>query len=196
MAENRERIVDSATKLFREHGVAAVSLAQIMTAAGMTQGGFYKHFSSKDALAAEACTEAFTRSVNAWKEKASAGGLNGIGALRELVVYYFSPKLPERTCPMVAFSQDASSKSQESGADLNAAYTEGARRLFDAFVEIAESIPSPQMSRAEISMIFTGMVGTNLIARTTNDALWIQQLQSVVLASIDGHEGLDPIGKQ
>lgn len=196
MAENRERIVDSATKLFRQHGVAAVSLAQVMTAAGMTQGGFYKHFPSKDALAAEACTEAFKRSVDAWKEKASAGGINGIDALRELVLYYFSPKPPERTCPMVAFSQDASSNNPESGAQLGIAYTEGARRLFNAFAEVAGSNPSDPMSRDKISMIFTAMVGANLLARTTDDNAWIEQLQSVVLESIKGEESADEIANK
>jgi DNA-binding transcriptional regulator YbjK len=48
--QSRMRIVDAATALFRRHGVDAVSIADIMKAADMTQGGFYKHFTSKDAL--------------------------------------------------------------------------------------------------------------------------------------------------
>ena len=58
---NRVRIVEVASGLFRAHGIEAVSISDIMKAAGMTQGGFYKHFASKDALAAEACELAFTR---------------------------------------------------------------------------------------------------------------------------------------
>lgn len=59
-AENREKIVAAAARLFRERGIAAVGVAELMEAAGMTHGGFYKHFESKDALIDEACRYAFT----------------------------------------------------------------------------------------------------------------------------------------
>ena len=50
--ENKRAIVSAAEKLFRERGVAAVGLAELTKAAGFTQGGFYNHFKSKDALVA------------------------------------------------------------------------------------------------------------------------------------------------
>lgn len=52
MAANRARILDEAGRLFREHGFDAVTVADVMQAAGLTHGGFYGHFSSKDALIA------------------------------------------------------------------------------------------------------------------------------------------------
>ena len=57
-AETRKRIVRAAACEFREKGIVATSLADLMKAAGMTHGGFYKHFESKDQLIAEACAEA------------------------------------------------------------------------------------------------------------------------------------------
>ena len=54
MAENRGRILDAAARLFRERGFDGVSVAEIMAAAGLTPGGFYGHFASKDALIAAA----------------------------------------------------------------------------------------------------------------------------------------------
>ena len=53
MAENRRRILDVASRLFREKGFDAVSVSEVMKAAGLTHGGFYGHFSSKDDLVAE-----------------------------------------------------------------------------------------------------------------------------------------------
>jgi len=53
-AETRKRIVQAAARQFREKGIAATGLAELMKAAGLTHGGFYKHFSSKDQLVAEA----------------------------------------------------------------------------------------------------------------------------------------------
>ena len=58
-AENRERIVDAASQLFREKGFDGAGVDAIMHAAGLTHGGFYGHFESKDDLAAEAVTRAF-----------------------------------------------------------------------------------------------------------------------------------------
>ncbi|MFD6993904.1 TetR family transcriptional regulator [Streptomyces sp. NPDC059943] len=57
--ENRRRIVDTASRLFREQGTDGVSVADLMKAAGLTHGGFYKHFDSKEALVDEATACAF-----------------------------------------------------------------------------------------------------------------------------------------
>lgn len=62
-AENRERIVDTASRLFREKGFDGVGVDAIMKGAGLTHGGFYGHFRSKDDLAAEAVTRALDRSM-------------------------------------------------------------------------------------------------------------------------------------
>jgi len=59
--ENRQRIVETAARLFRERGIAGVSVADVMAEVGLTHGGFYKHFASKDALVTEAVGLAFTQ---------------------------------------------------------------------------------------------------------------------------------------
>src|ERR1044071_923071 len=60
-AENRERIVEAASRLFRDKGLDGVGVDAIMREAGLTHGGFYGHFASKDALAAEAVEQALAR---------------------------------------------------------------------------------------------------------------------------------------
>src|ERR1700742_853125 len=75
-AETRKRIVKAAACAFREKGIVATGLADLMKAAGMTHGGFYKHFESKDQLIAEACAEA----VEALIEKMSAAGPGAVAA--------------------------------------------------------------------------------------------------------------------
>src|SRR5271167_1062842 len=57
-AETRKRIVRAAAREFRENGIVATGLADLMKAAGLTHGGFYKHFASKDQLVAEATVAA------------------------------------------------------------------------------------------------------------------------------------------
>ena len=55
---NREIIVEAATRLFRERGIHGISVSDVMAAAGLTHGGFYGHFESREALATEACNRA------------------------------------------------------------------------------------------------------------------------------------------
>src|SRR4029453_19541751 len=67
-ARNRERILDAAAQLFRERGFEGVGVADLMKEAGLTPGGFYGHFSSKEDLIAEASARALTRSLARWSE--------------------------------------------------------------------------------------------------------------------------------
>ena len=62
-AENRRAIVAAATQLFREHGVEAVGLNELMKHAGFTQGGFYNHFESKADLVAEVLASGLDRAI-------------------------------------------------------------------------------------------------------------------------------------
>src|SRR5258708_12188346 len=57
-AQTRKRIVTAASEEFRKNGIVATGLNDLMSAAGLTRGGFYKHFASKDQLVAQACAEA------------------------------------------------------------------------------------------------------------------------------------------
>src|ERR1700727_450739 len=57
--QNRHRIVDTASRMFRLHGMANVAVADVMKESGFTHGGFYNHFKSKDELATEAVASAF-----------------------------------------------------------------------------------------------------------------------------------------
>src|ERR1700683_3904927 len=59
-AQTRKRIVTAASEELRKNGIVATGLNDLMSAAGLTHGGFYKHFESKDQLVAEACAEAVT----------------------------------------------------------------------------------------------------------------------------------------
>src|SRR6266404_1959609 len=67
-AQNRERILDAAARLFRERGLEGIGVADTMKAAGLTHGGFYGHFSSKEDLIAQACARAFSRSHERWSK--------------------------------------------------------------------------------------------------------------------------------
>src|SRR5258707_6200213 len=74
-AENRERIVEAAARLFREQGFDGVGVDAIMKEAGLTHGGFYGHFASKEELATEAITRAFAQGSEKLGHCSDLGGL-------------------------------------------------------------------------------------------------------------------------
>ncbi len=107
-AESRARIVETASRLLRARGVEGTSLADVMHAAGMTHGGFYKHFASKDELADLAARAAFAEIVGRFEDRERRQGRSE--ALDAYVSEYLSPghvEHPEAGCPMAAFGADA-----------------------------------------------------------------------------------------
>src|SRR5262245_56994577 len=102
-AESRKRIVEAASQLFRRNGIHATGLTDVMAAAGMTNGGFYKHFSSKDQLIAEAF-ESGVVSLFDMVESATRRE-TGRRAIQAIVANYLSTKHrddPSGGCPFTA----------------------------------------------------------------------------------------------
>ena len=116
VAENRERVVAEASRLFREKGFAAVSVAEAMRAAGMTHGGFYNHFDSKEALEAAACDAIFDRSLAPIAAIAEiADESERRKAFEAYRRRYLSKKARDASasnCPMVAFAGDMNRQSE------------------------------------------------------------------------------------
>src|SRR5579864_4055179 len=99
--ENRQKIIETAGRLFRESGFHGVSVAELMTAAGFTHGGFYNHFRSKEALTAEALEHAFAAMA---RERERSKGVE------DFVSEYLSEasrNAPGVSCPAAALAADA-----------------------------------------------------------------------------------------
>src|SRR5258708_2312716 len=103
-AENRSKVVAAASSLFRRKGFDSVGIAELMAQAGLTHGGFYGQFGSKDALAGEACAHAFDGAERAW---GAAGHGDARGRLNRVAEFYFAPKQPGHDCPMATLAGDA-----------------------------------------------------------------------------------------
>src|SRR5262245_41106101 len=85
-ARTRERIVEAAAAEFREHGIAATGLADLMSAAGLTHGGFYRHFDSKDQLIAETSAAAITTMID--RLASAVSGKRGRAGLKAAITAY------------------------------------------------------------------------------------------------------------
>jgi TetR/AcrR family transcriptional repressor of nem operon len=109
-AENRRTIVAAATQLFREHGVEAVGLNELMKHAGFTQGGFYNHFESKADLVAEVLASAMVEGAAEFAKNARAPVDESTTALRRYISYYLSRAHRDNIdhgCPVAGFAGDA-----------------------------------------------------------------------------------------
>jgi len=109
-AENRRAIVAAATQLFRERGVDAVGLSELMKQAGFTQGGFYNHFESKAALVAEVLASAMVEGVAGLAKNTRAPVDESTTALRRYINWYLSQAHRDNIdhgCPVAGFAGDA-----------------------------------------------------------------------------------------
>ncbi len=91
----------SSSRLFKEYGLHGVTVAQVMADAGLTHGGFYGHFRSKDELAAIACARAFAESGERWSRRIAEANGDGREARRRLMDP-ISPKTTATTPPTAA----------------------------------------------------------------------------------------------
>lgn len=178
--DNRARIVDAASRLFRERGIEAVTIADVMKAAGMTQGGFYGHFANKDALAAEACTLSFSKVVESWTRVFLEEEQNGRNGTSRLVAAYIE-QARAKNCPMIAFAADVA---QRDGANpLRRAYETGVKRLFDTFAEFSSG-PDQDQSLDHIRMLFAAMVGSNMLTRAISSTIWMDNFKKSIVNNV------------
>jgi TetR/AcrR family transcriptional repressor of nem operon len=159
-AENRERVVKEAARLFREKGFDGVGVGELMAAAGLTHGGFYNHFGSKDELEGAACRAVFDISVAKMAALANIPDQAAREAAFETYrTHYVSRESRDATaasCPMVAFAGDMSRQSEP----VREAYASGLAAYIEAFSK-ASGKP-----REEAMRIFAGLVGALTLARS------------------------------
>ena len=158
----RERILEAASRLFREHGIAAVGLAKIMTEAGLTVGTFYTHFKSKEAL----LREALLRSLDARHEELEQA-LRGAD-IEFLVRAYLSPEHRDAAgtgCPVAAL---ASEVARHPRATRHTFASHNAPTL-DALAAWLSSRQGKEVSRADAAALLGLLAGTLQIARATPD---------------------------
>jgi len=165
-AENRRRIVEVAGTMFRERGFNGIGVADLMKEAGLTHGGFYGHFGSKDDLAAEACTLALAKAAERWGMAADeAGGPDD--PLAAIAGFYLSAAhrdAPASGCPIAALGVDAARQD----GPVRRAFTDGLR----PFVEVlGRLVPGRSWAARRETALATlsAMVGAVILARAVDD---------------------------
>ena len=187
--ENRTRVVETAARLFREKGFDGISVAELMHAAGMTQGGFYNHFESKQDLGAAACAHVFDQSVAAIEAIAAiAAAGERAQAFDAYKRRYVSRKARDSSataCPMVAFAGDVSRQP----TPVQEEYATGFRRYLAAFEQASAGTgldeEAKKQARKNAIAQFAALAGARSLARSvaeTDPALSDEILEAVLAA--------------
>ncbi|MBB3235762.1 TetR/AcrR family transcriptional regulator [Phyllobacterium endophyticum] len=167
---NREAVINVASQLFREHGFDGIGLKDLMKGAGLTKGGFYKQFESKDDLAAQASKRAMESATRRWSTAAE----NSADPLEAVVAFYLSEgHRQERSdgCPLVALGSDAARQSEE----VRAPFQEG----IEAHLQILDELmaePEGVEPRHKAMAILSLMVGAVTISRVLSDGAMSQDV--------------------
>lgn len=178
-AENRARIIEVASKLFRERGFDGVGVADLMKSAGLTHGGFYGNFESKDDLILQACTQALEQSLDALKKEVEHGGED---ALNNIATAYLSPAHrdhPGEGCAMAALGAEVARNS----SPVRAAFTKTVQSAIDLLTQIV-SAKSKRAKRKRSLAIYSSLVGGLVLSRAVDDPELSAEILQATLASI------------
>ncbi|WP_079417900.1 TetR/AcrR family transcriptional regulator [Thiomonas intermedia] len=162
---NRCAVVASAARLFRERGFDGVGLGEVMRAAGLTHGGFYKQFGSKEDLVRESMASALARGQSKWRERVTATDAD---PLATFVNGYLAPDHRDHPADGCAFVAVGAEAARRDDPDL--------RRIFETeargYLELIEGMLSDAPGRAgrdQALATLSTLVGALLMSRVVRD---------------------------
>jgi len=163
-AQTRQRIVEIGGIEFRRNGIAGTGLADVMSAAGLTHGGFYRHFDSKQALVKECLNNALD-SLRASIETSIATRPGRAGILFALDDYLSAAHRDgEETCPFVSLGSELA----RAGEEVRNAATAAFLQLADMIASHLDDLP-PAAAKKEALVLLSSMVGAMTMARLVSD---------------------------
>jgi TetR/AcrR family transcriptional regulator, transcriptional repressor for nem operon len=183
-AINRERILEVGTRLFREHGLDGIGVADLMREAGLTHGGFYGHFDSKEELMAKACERGLAKSVAKWESLYVRDGPDALAAMAD---HYLSARHrdhPGAGCIAAAVGVEAA----RHGPSVRRAYTNGVRSLVDVLAQVVPGRARAARRKRALAT-FAAMIGAMVLARAVDDSELSADILEAVRDSIDPAPG-------
>ena len=163
-AENRQTVINVASRLFRERGFDGIGLKDLMEGAGLTQGAFYKQFESKEDLAAQASRRALESASQRWSAAITENPDDPLGAV---IAFYLSAGHREEKldgCPVVALGSDAARQ----GAGVKAAFEEGIKAYLEVLGPLLPQTDGED-NNGRAMVVLSTMVGAMMLSRAVND---------------------------
>ena len=166
---HRQQITEASARLFKERGINGVSVADLMGAAGLTHGGFYGHFQSKDALAGVAVAHAFAQSAERWRKRVAAQPDDAAGRAAIVDKFLSAQSIKEvgLGCPSVSLASDVAR--EPAAAPIRTAYGDGLEQLLQILAGVEHGPDAAARRRAAI-VDYATMAGALMLARATEGA--------------------------
>ncbi|AQW55498.1 TetR/AcrR family transcriptional regulator [Streptomyces violaceusniger] len=212
---HREQVIAATAKLVRTHGADKVSVPQAMAAAGLTHGGFYRHFASKDDLIAQACSAAFAERLAAMNDLAEdedagadtgedtgrgtsqdTGEDRGRDARAAFLATYLSTlhrDNPALGCAAAALAVDAARA--EPGDPLRRAYADGMRNLVDGMERLTRKSGDTSPDERTILVELSTMIGALVLSRACAGDDLSDRILTAVRDHVLGDDEHTPDGK-
>ena len=180
-ARNRERIVETAAQRFRERGFEGIGVADLMKEAGLTHGGFYGHFSSKEDLIAEASDRALMGSLALFTDVAERTRGDPLPAIASAYLTSGHRDKPGEGCLLAALGSDVA----RHGPTVRHAVSDHLRAAVDLLAKLVPGKSKTARRQKAISTYAT-LVGTMVMARAVGDRALSQEILDAGLASVKG----------
>ena len=164
-AETRQRIVGAASEEFRRNGIDRTGLSELMAAAGLTHGGFYKHFESKEQVVSESIAFGIESMIQSWRRTLSSAPPDL--ALQTAITEYLSANHRDDVasgCPLSALASEVT----RSGNSVREATTTGFLKMVDLIASQLGGM-TRAAARREALWIFSAMIGAVVMARVVTD---------------------------
>lgn len=179
-AASHERIVKAASRRIRRDGVDNVGVAELMKQAGLTHGGFYRHFESRDDLVAEAIAEALAQGSQRVQASAKLSGPSALAAIVDGYLSRLHRDKPETGCAVAALPTDVA----RCGPRAGAAYSRQVR----AYLELLTDL-TPDRDPDQAHLILASLVGALLLARAVDDRGLSDEILDRVARALNGYVG-------
>jgi len=179
--ENRQTVINVASRLFRERGFDGIGLKDLMKGAGLTQGAFYKQFASKNDLVAQASKRALDSALHRWSAAAAERPQDPLGAVTDF--YLNMGHCAERAdgCPVVALGSDVARQD----ADVKAAFEAGIKEYLALLSGwIGESEADGDEPEGKAMAMLSTMVGAMVLSRAVNDEQLSKQFLQAAADSV------------
>jgi TetR/AcrR family transcriptional regulator, transcriptional repressor for nem operon len=178
-ADTHERVVKLASAKFRETGIDGISVADLMNEAGLTHGGFYRHFESRDELVAEAVECAMAHSAQKIADAAGPGDEASFASMIDGYLNTDHRDEPAKGCGIVALASDVARSSDRT----RSSYTEQVDRHLQFIASLIYGVDQRTARRRSI-VVFSALVGAMAMARAVNDEKLSQEIMKVVAATL------------